>query len=272
MHTDMEAYEAAKLRQFASMGAGDTAMLPADAHWHDLAATLENRGVRVRRFGLIEPEASDEIPALDAGTRRMADGSWQLFWQHGEARCAIDDDALLALGMHQHLNLAVAAQAAADYGISDGVIRQSLTSFRGLPHRLQSLGVVQGREWYNDSKATNPEAANAALRSFHQVIWICGGLRKGLDVSGLRDVVAEHVEQMIVIGNDAIPFTQLAASAGVPCQFAKTVEQAVKLAAHGVDGVPVLLSPAAASQDQFRDYIERGNHFAAAVVALEQQS
>jgi len=171
--------------------------------------------------------------------------------------------------MHQHLNLAVAAQAAADFGISASVIRQSLTTFRGLPHRMQSLGLVTGREWYNDSKATNPDAARAALQSFHQVVWICGGLRKGLDVSVLKDTVAEHVEQMYVIGAEAKPFTDLATAAGVPCRFVKTVEQAVKQAAHAVDGVPVLLSPAAASQDQFRDYMERGNAFTTAVTSLE---
>jgi len=263
-HTDMQAYEAAKLRLFARQGEGDKAMLPVDACWNGLADKLCSRGVFVRRFGVC-----DEISGLDAGVQQQTNGSWQVFWHHYDEVQTVIADELPAQGMHQHLNLAVAAQAAADFGVSAGVIRQSLTSFRGLPHRLQSLGVVAGREWYNDSKATNPDAAAAALESFHQVIWICGGLRKGLDVSVLRNVVAGHVEQMFVIGAEAKPFTDLAAAAGVPCRFAKTVEQAVKQASHAMSGVPVLLSPAAASQDQFRDYIERGNSFAAAVAALE---
>ncbi len=263
MHRDMQAYEAAKLRLFARQGEGDKAMLPLDARWRALADELRDRGVFVRRFGMAQTSEAD------AGVEPQHDGSWRLFWHHYDQAHSIASDELPAKGVHQHLNLAVAAQAAADFGVSASVIRQSLTSFRGLPHRLQSLGVVAGREWYNDSKATNPDAAAAALQSFHQVIWICGGLRKGLDISLLRDAVATHVEQMLVIGKDARPFTELAAAAGVPCRVAKTVEQAVKQASHAMNGVPVLLSPAAASQDQFSNYMERGDSFAAAVAALE---
>jgi len=263
MHADMQSYEDAKLRLFAKQGAGDKAMLPSDGRWHALADILRERGVYVRRFGI------GETDKLDAGVQMQADGSWQVFWHHYDQAQVVSSDELPAQGVHQHLNLAVAAQAAADFGIAASVIRQSLTSFRGLPHRLQSLGLVAGREWFNDSKATNPDAARAALESFHQVVWICGGLRKGIDVSVLRETVADHVEQVFVIGADAKPFTDLAAAAGVPCSFVKTVEQAVKQAVHAVAGVPVLLSPAAASQDQFKDYIERGNAFAASISALE---
>jgi len=264
MHTDMQSYEDAKLRLFASQSEGDKAMLPADECWNELAEKLRGRGVYVRRFGL------GETDNLDAGVQKLANGSWQVFWHHYETLHTVTSDELPAQGVHQHMNLAVAAQAAADFGITASVIRQSLTSFRGLPHRLQSLGLIAGREWYNDSKATNPDAAKAALESFHQVVWICGGLRKGLDVAVLKDAVADHVEQMFVIGADAKPFTNLADASGVPCSFVKTIEQAVKQAAHTVGGVPVLLSPAAASQDQFKDYIERGNAFSEAVSTLEQ--
>ncbi len=268
MHADMQTYEDAKLRLFARQGSGDKAMLPADAYWHELADDLRGRGVYVRRFGIGD---ADSLGAdkLDAGIQMLANGSWQVFWHHYNKTHSVNSDELPVQGVHQHLNLAVAAQAAADFGITSSVIRQSLTSFRGLPHRMQSLGLVAGREWFNDSKATNPDAAKAALESFHQVIWICGGLRKGIDVSELCETVADHVEQVFVIGTDAKPFTDLAAAAGVSCSFVKTVEQAVKQAAHAVGGVPVLLSPAAASQDQFKNYIERGHAFADAVSALE---
>jgi len=266
MHADMQTYEDAKLRLFARQAEGDKAMLPADERWHGLADTLRQRGVYVRRFGMADADS------IDAGVNMLADGSWQVFWRHFDKVQLVSSDELPAQGIHQHLNLAVAAQAAADFGITPSVIRQSLTSFRGLPHRMQSLGVIAGREWFNDSKATNPDAARAALASFHQVIWICGGLRKGIDVSVLGEAVADHVEYMFVIGADAKPFTNLATAAGVPCSFVKTIEQAVKQAAHAVEGVPVLLSPAAASQDQFRDYIERGNTFIESVDNLEPDS
>ncbi len=263
MHRDMATYEAAKLRISALQGEGDKAMLPVEEHWDDLANTLKVRGVFVRRFGIGPSDT------LDSGVQLHDDGSWHLFWHHYDVAHYIISDDLPAQGMHQHLNLAVAAQAAADYGLTASVIRQALTSFRGLPHRLQSIGIVKGREWYNDSKATNPDAANAALTSFHQVIWICGGLRKGLDVMTLKSAVANHVEQIFIIGTDAKPFVELAELAGVSCKFVKTIQQAVKQASQTQSGVPVLLSPAAASQDQFKNYMQRGDEFTAAVEALE---
>jgi len=265
MHESPEAYRAAKLRLFARQGEGDKAMLPADREWDKLANTLSVRGVYVRRFGI------GNSTKIDAGVEELGDGSWQVFWHHYNVaeKVALDDLALM--GRHQHLNLAVAAQAAADFGVSAAVIRQSITSFRGLPHRMQSLGIVAGREWFNDSKATNPDAAGAALASFQQVVWICGGLRKGLDVSTLKDVVSRHVEQVFIIGTDAGPFVDLADCAGVSAVFVKTIEQAVKQAARTQAGIPVLLSPAAASQDQFKDYVERGSAFTAAVKTLEQK-
>jgi len=263
MHRDMASYEAAKVQLFARQGEGDKAMLPADSHWDELADTLQGRGVFVRRFGI---GSSD---TLDSGVQLHDDGSWHLFWHHYSIAHVISSDDLPAQGMHQHLNLAVAAQAAADYGLTATVIRQSLTSFRGLPHRLQSLGIINGREWFNDSKATNPDAAKAALTSFHQVIWICGGLRKGLDVMPLQSAVSNHVEQMFIIGTEAKPFVTLAEAAGVSYKFVKTIQQAVKQASQTQSGVPVLLSPAAASQDQFKNYMQRGDDFTAAVQALE---
>jgi len=265
MHTDMASYTDAKLRLFAKQGKGDKAMLPADREWDELADSLRQREVFVRRFGV--GSAND----LDAGVQCYDDGSWQVFWHHYDDTHVVSSDDLPARGMHQHLNLAVAAQAAADYGLTASVIRQSLTSFRGLPHRLQSLGLVAGREWFNDSKATNPDAAKAALKSFHQVIWICGGLRKGLDVMPLSDAVAHHVEYMFIIGTDVKPFTELADLAGVSYKFVKTIQQAVKQAAQLQSGVPVLLSPSAASQDQFKNYMQRGDAFMAAVAALEDE-
>jgi UDP-N-acetylmuramoylalanine--D-glutamate ligase len=263
-HVDSQAYEAAKLRLFANQGKGDKAMLPADGYWNVLAAELAGRGVFTRRFGLGSPEV------LDAGVHPLDDGTWQVFWHHYDTVETVSSDDLPSRGQHQHLNLAVAAQAATDFGVSASVVRQSLTSFRGLPHRMQSLGIVVGREWFNDSKATNPDAARAALESFHQVVWICGGLRKELDISLLQEAVSRHVEHAFIIGNDSKPFADLAFAAGVPSTIVKTISQAVKQAMLAQSGIPVLLSPAAASQDQFRDYSERGAAFVDAVRQLEK--
>ncbi|RMH60487.1 MAG: UDP-N-acetylmuramoyl-L-alanine--D-glutamate ligase, partial [Zetaproteobacteria bacterium] len=129
-----------------------------------------------------------------------------------------------------------------------------------------------GHDWYDDSKATNPAAAMAALGEFARVIWICGGLTKGLDLSAMRDAVAAHVRYAYVIGHDARPFLSLLQAAGVQAEYVRTMEQAVAAAAQSPDELPVLLSPAAASQDQFRDYAERGRAFVNAVRKLERQA
>jgi len=265
MHRDMAAYEAAKCRLFARQQAGDRALLPLDAHWDELAQALARRGVQVTRFGACDADG----PAC-AGIE-PAERGWSVFWTHDGVRQRVHADEIRVRGRHQHLNLAVAAQAAADHGVADGVIREGLTSFRGLPHRLQWIGHAQGRDWYDDSKATNPDAAMAALGCFERVLWICGGLCKGLTLERMRETVARHVVRAYVIGRDPAPFQALLRAAGVPFECVGDLGQAVAMAAHHGECLPVVLSPAAASQDQFRDYAERGRTFVAAVRALEEK-
>ncbi|MDX8401472.1 MAG: UDP-N-acetylmuramoyl-L-alanine--D-glutamate ligase [Mariprofundaceae bacterium] len=264
-HESPAAYRAAKERLFARQGEGDTAMLPAGEDWNALAETLAARGVRIRRFG----DFDDGDAREDAGLARC-DGEPCLYWRSPTGISAVPLSRLIVRGRHQWLNLAVAAQAAADFGVSDPVIREALTSFRGLPHRMQAVAHRAGREWFNDSKATNPAAAAGALGCFDEAIWICGGLLKGLSLGDLLPVAAKHAARMIVIGADSRPFETLATRAGIPCTRADTIEEAVAIASRIEPPRPVLLSPAAASQDQFRDYVERGARFEKAVLALPE--
>ncbi len=263
MHESEAAYTATKLRLFEQQGEGDTAMLPLEDRWNKLADELRGRGVRVLRFGRVE-----SFEQADAGIRIGAET--ELFWRQDDEVQSISERNILSRGVHQHLNMAVAAQAAADHGVSATVIGESMTSFRGLSHRVQDLGLFHGRHWYDDSKATNPDAAIAALNAFDRVIWICGGARKGLDLSPLRFAVGQHVEHAYIIGKDAKAFKQLLEEAGVSCTIAVHLQKAVQLAARYSDPLPVLLSPAAASQDQFRDYADRGRQFAEAIRHLEK--
>jgi len=266
MHQDAASYLAAKLKIFELQGEGDTALLPDATCWHELASELAARGVHVRRFGVTEA-----AHGLDTGLHTSG-GKTALFWSQNGDRHIINCGDIPVRGSHQHMNMAVAAQAAADFGVHATVIREALTSFRGLPHRLQYLGSHASREWFNDSKATNPDAARAALESFDKVLWICGGLRKGLDLSPLSQIVSQHVSHAYIIGKDTRAFADLLESAGVPFDVAGDVGQAVELAAGFAEPLPTLLSPAAASQDQFADYAERGQTFADAVDKLEKAS
>jgi len=266
MHDSEENYLAAKLRIFANQKRGDSAMLPGDSRWNELAGRIEKQGVRVLRFG----HCDDSDPASDGLVAGILEGSNgpAIFWHQNFQRHQIPCDEIPARGEHQHMNMAIAAQAAADYGVSPSVVHETLTSFRGLKHRLEHVGLLAGRDWYDDSKATNPDAAIAALSSFGKTLWICGGLRKDLDLASLIPVAHEHVAQAFVIGRETAPYVEMLKKADVPYEVAGDIGNAVKLAALGKGAEPVLLSPAAASQDQFKNYAERGNAFAAAVREL----
>jgi len=266
MHGSSDEYLQAKLRIFALQGKGDTAMLPADSQWDEIVERISRQGVRVLRFG----QCDDSDPACDglvAGIMQGSNGQ-TIFWHQNFQRHQVACDQIPARGSHQHMNMAVAAQAAADYGVSPDVIRETILSFRGLKHRIEHIGLQAGRDWYDDSKATNPDAAIAALKSFNKTLWICGGLRKELDLSSLIPAVQEHVKEAFVIGKEPKAYVELLEKAKVPYQVAGNIRKAVSLAAETKGNEPVLLSPAAASQDQFKNYTERGLAFAAAVHEL----
>jgi len=255
MHESVEAYKAAKLSMFALMNEGDTALLSIDADWHDMTDELLARGVDVKRFGVIDTPNQHVVAGVLCGNNGD-----KLFWQQGDAQRMIDCSSLLVRGRHQHQNIAVAAQVAAGYNVSPAVIEEALMSFQGLEHRLEFVGHIAGRDWYNDSKATNPNAAIAALESFDKVVWICGGLRKGLSLDTLIDVVKDHVSFACVIGEETQAYEAMLEESGIPYKVSVTMEQAVKDAKMQGD-CPVLLSPAAASQDQYQHYAARGLDF-----------
>ncbi|MBF0281291.1 MAG: UDP-N-acetylmuramoyl-L-alanine--D-glutamate ligase [Zetaproteobacteria bacterium] len=267
-HADMHAtpaiYEAAKVSMFARQGYGDRALLPNECHWDALADQLVRRGACVLRFGHASEDGENQLACGIAPHR----GAMHLFWSHAGEKKWLACDQLCINGAHQHINLAVAAQAAADFGVDSTIINAQLTSFKGLPHRLQHVAHVRHRDWYDDSKATNPDAALAALRSFPQSLWICGGLRKGLALDALIPTVRNHVAHAFIIGLEPEAYATMLTEAGVSYTLSHTLAQAVIDAANLNKPLPVLLSPAAASQDQFKNYAERGQQFTAAVRQL----
>jgi UDP-N-acetylmuramoylalanine--D-glutamate ligase len=266
MHLTPEEYLAAKLRMFEKQGEGDTAMFPADATWDEQTESLSQRGVRTLRFGHCdENDATSDL--LSAGIMQTSNGP-ALFWQQNEQRQLVSCEQIPARGTHQHMNMAIAAQIAADYGVSHNVIRETMTCFRGLKHRLEHIGMKAGRDWFDDSKATNPDASVAALNSFEKAVWICGGLRKDLNLAPLSSVAHQHVSHAFVIGKNTVPYTKMLEQAEVPHTVAGNIKRAVSMASKLSGNDPVLLSPAAASQDQFKNYAERGEAFSKAVESL----
>jgi UDP-N-acetylmuramoylalanine--D-glutamate ligase len=172
-------------------------------------------------------------------------------------------------GRHMLANVLCAALGATLVGVEPDAIAAAVAGFRGVPHRLETVGERGGIRFVNDSQATVPQAAIAALEAFEApVVLIAGGKDKGLDYAGFADAIARHARAAILIGETA---DQLAALIGgrTPLERAADMASAVaSAAALARPGDVVLLSPAAASFDMFADYAARGDAFRAAVAEL----
>jgi UDP-N-acetylmuramoylalanine--D-glutamate ligase len=174
-------------------------------------------------------------------------------------------------GEHNRENAAAATAAARAIGIPDASIAEALRTFEGIPHRLELVREVAGVRFVNDSKATNPEAAERALSAYPPgVRLILGGSRKQSSFSGLARRARESgVAQAYLIGESADDLAEALAQQGVRFTHSQTLERALADAfADAGPGEVVLLSPACASYDQFRDFEERGDRFRELVEAL----
>lgn len=180
---------------------------------------------------------------------------------------------------HTVANALAAAALTRSLGVPPIAVRNGLREFRPADHRMQIVAEIDSVKWIDDSKATNAHAARAALLSVESAVWIAGGLAKGAQFDSLVTEVADRLRAVVVIGNDPEPFLgALAANApGVqvvriepaedPDRLMDEVVAAARELAQAEDRV--LLAPAAASQDQFRDYGHRGDAFAAAVGRIQ---
>jgi UDP-N-acetylmuramoylalanine--D-glutamate ligase len=189
-------------------------------------------------------------------------------------------DALQLPGRHNVANLLAAVAGAMLFGLAPDAIRGAAGAFRGVEHRLEPVAVIDGVAFVNDSQGTQPDAVIAALRAFEPpLVLIAGGRDKGTDLRPLAAVVAERAAAAVLIGESGPILGRLFAEAGLGrVEQAGTLAAAVPRAA-GIAagllaeagrtaGATVLLSPAAASFDQFVDYAERGRAFKDAVAAL----
>lgn len=170
---------------------------------------------------------------------------------------------------HLMANAAAATALARSYGIAPEDIRAALRDFRLDAHRIQLVTEAGQIRFIDDSKATNPHAAAASLNSFESIVWIVGGLLKGVDITDLVAKYAKRIKAAIVIGSDRQLVLDALASSAPGVKVLEITNQenvmhdavaaAIKVAER--DDV-VLLAPAAASMDQFKDYADRGNQFA----------
>jgi UDP-N-acetylmuramoylalanine--D-glutamate ligase len=229
-HGSFEAYREAKLSMFARQSPDQLAVLPPGVE-------VPGEARRVR-FG--DPA---ELPLPPAEIRLR--------------------------GPHNLENAMGASAAALGTGVPEGAVAEALRSFAGVPHRLEEVGTVGGVLYVNDSKATNVSAAARGIESFDGGVHaILGGSLKGGGFEGLRGPVASRCRACYLIGDAAGRLGVDLEGAGVPLHSCGDLETAVRVASEAAEpGEVVLLSPACASYDQFRDYEERGDRFRALVPA-----
>jgi UDP-N-acetylmuramoylalanine--D-glutamate ligase len=170
-------------------------------------------------------------------------------------------------GLHNAANALAAGALCHAIGIADAPIVAALRAYQGLPHRVEKIAVIDGVTYYDDSKGTNVGSTVAALNGFAQpVVLIAGGEGKGQDFAPLRDPIARHARAVVLIGRDREQIARAIEASGVAVERAATMDEAVQLARTASrPGDVVLLSPACASYDMFKNYGHRGDVFAAAV-------
>lgn len=202
-----------------------------------------------------------------------------LLKKNDETYLAFEDQILLPqrelpiLGRHYQANALAALAIGFSLGLPVDPMLQTLTTFKGLAHRCELVRDRMGVVWYNDSKGTNVGATLAAMAGLGGVIQgrlilIAGGLGKNADFSPLVPVMEQYVKTVILIG-DAAPILAETINQRVPVQFAKSMEEAVQLADRAANPDDcVLLSPACASYDMFKNFEHRGQVFSALVNAL----
>jgi UDP-N-acetylmuramoylalanine--D-glutamate ligase len=257
-HGSFEAYASAKARLLANQRDTDTAVLNLDDP--TVAALAENASGQVypyRTQGPVSPGAF-----LDAGAVVLC--------KKDTAPIRISLDAMRLTGLHNRENVVAALAVVHAAGVDPVRAADALTSFANLPHRCECVGEVRSVRYIDDSKATNPGAAICSLAGFTEnLIWIAGGRDKALAFEDLADAAVKRVRAAVLIGESAKKL-EAALAGRIDVCAAASIEEAVQRASQlAQPGDVVLLSPACASQDQFRNFEERGERFRAAVTELQ---
>ncbi|MDB5667796.1 MAG: UDP-N-acetylmuramoylalanine--D-glutamate ligase [Alphaproteobacteria bacterium] len=238
-----EAYALSKLRLFKMQSVSNRALVSRDVLGWAIVELQDHR----------EPEEIDHVSEDDLGGSHFP-GALPEQWPQ-------------LAGPHNRANVAFAVAVARDFGVSFADIHDALRTYPGLPHRMQRVGEKDGILFVNDSKATNPDSTAPALAAYPHIHWIVGGLAKTEDLGPCEQYLG-HVRAAYTIGEAGPMFARLL-HGKVPVTESQVLEKAVTDAARAArPGEVVLLSPACASFDQFKDYEARGEAFRAAVEKL----
>lgn len=256
-YNSMQDYAIAKARIFYN---AKLQVLNRDDAWSMMMARSKLSQVT---FGLSEPQDSDEY-----GLQQLNDGTWLV--EGNKELINLQD--LKIVGLHNAANALAAVALCRGIGIEYAPIIQTLYNFKGLPHRVEWVAEIDDVDYYDDSKGTNVGATCAAIAGLPQkVVLIAGGDGKGQDFSPLVDSVAENARAVVLIGRDAPLIEQVLIDTDVPLYKAADLPEAVNIAKKIAQrGDAVLLSPACASFDMFKNYVHRAEVFVQAVTRLKE--
>jgi UDP-N-acetylmuramoylalanine--D-glutamate ligase len=254
-YRDLDEYAAAKERIFAGDGAQ---VLNRDDRW-SMCMARPHRCVVT--FGLGAPRSDEEWGiAAGRGKQVLANGAHELL--------AVDE--LPVTGLHNAGNALAALALARAIDLPEPPLVAALRAFKGLPHRVQKVAEIGEVAFYDDSKGTNVGATVAALSGMSRpIVLIAGGDGKGQDFMPLVSAVSARAREVVLIGQDADAITRVLSGCAVPITRARSMQEAVEAAyAASRPGDAILLSPACASYDMFRNYVHRAEVFFAAVQNL----
>ncbi|MFN7054417.1 UDP-N-acetylmuramoyl-L-alanine--D-glutamate ligase [Hyphomonas sp.] len=263
-HGGMDGYQAAKMRIFQNQTSKDTAVVGFDdLYSQSVAIGLSARG----------PQKVVQISSTYTLGRGISSVDGHLYDnQSGKAeRLGKITDCPALIGRHNFQNAAAAYAACRALNLDPATIMAGIQTFPGLPHRMETAGEIGGVRFVNDSKATNAQAAEQALRAFSNIYWIAGGVAKSDGIAPLAPLYP-NITKAYLIGQSEDVFAATL-SGKVPVQRCGTLERAVEAAARdakaaGQPDAVVLFSPACASFDQFRDFEHRGDVFRSLVQAM----
>jgi UDP-N-acetylmuramoylalanine--D-glutamate ligase len=271
-HGSREAYERAKATVYANTKLACIYNRADLATMRMVEDAEVQEGCRAVGFGLDTPGPSD-LGMVDG---IIIDRAFHEDRQHSALELTTRGE-LAAVGLaspHMLANVLAASALARCIGVSAEVMSGALATFHIDHHRTEVIASGGGVVWVDDSKATNSHAADASLRSYGSVVWIVGGLLKGVDLSVLVESHASRLRAVVVIGLNRKPVVEALARHAphvpvfevVATETGEVMPEAVRAAADvAVSGDTVLMAPAAASMDQFIDYADRGTRFASAV-------
>ncbi|MDV6344988.1 UDP-N-acetylmuramoyl-L-alanine--D-glutamate ligase [Nitrosomonas sp. Is37] len=259
-YAGMHDYAAAKARLFI----GDKKSVQILNRDDETVCAMALPGRKQMTFGLDEPISNMDFGLLQSG----AD-----LWLVQGGMYLLKANEMMIPGMHNIANALAAMALCRAITLPYEPLLKTLREFKGLPHRMQKIAVINNVTFYDDSKSTNVGSAIAALNGMQKnVVLIAGGDGKGQDFSPLKQPVANSARAVVLLGRDAKKIAEVISDCQPSIHYAATMDEAVRISfLLAQPGDVVMLSPACASLDMFRNYIHRAEVFIAAVKEIEEK-